>query len=103
MAMYEVEKEAIWLSYLLAELRFQKWSFLVTLYADNKGLIALSNNFQFHRCTKIIDVWFHLICEAVFLKLLQIIYIPKAKMAANSQTKRLPFPAFSDFRCIINV
>lgn len=43
-AMYEAKKEAIWLGYLLVELGFLKKSTLVTLYANNQGLITFSNN-----------------------------------------------------------
>ncbi len=60
-AMCEVKKEAVWLRYLLAELGFRKKSILVKLYTDNQGSIALSNNPEFHRRTKHIDVRFHLI------------------------------------------
>ena len=58
-AICEAGKEAVWLGYLLAELGFQKRSTPVTLYTDNQGSIALSNNPEFHRRTKCIDVRFH--------------------------------------------
>ena len=47
-AIYKVGKEAIWLGYLLAELGFWKRSTPVTLYTNNQGSIALSNNSEFH-------------------------------------------------------
>ncbi len=89
-AMCEVGKEAVWLRYLLAELGFQKRSIPVTLYAENQGSIALSNNPEFHCRTKHIDLRFHWIREVVSMKQLNIVYIPKAEMAADSLTKSLP-------------
>ena len=96
-AMCEAGKEAVWLGYLLAELGFRKRSTPVTLYADNQGSIALSNNPEFHRRTKHIDVRFHWIREAVSMKQLQIIYIPTAEMAADGLTKALPASGFLEF------
>ena len=67
-AICEAGKKAVWLGYLLAELRFWKRSILITLYADNQGSIALSNNPEFHRQTKHIDVRFYWIREVVSMK-----------------------------------
>ena len=102
-AMCEAGKEAVWLGFLLAELGFRKRSTPVTLYADNQGSIALSNNPEFHRRTKHIDVRFHWIREAVSMKQLQIIYIPTAEMAADGLTKSLPAPGFLEFRRMIGM
>ena len=102
-AMCESGKEAVWLGYLLAKLGFRKRSTPVTLYADNQGSIALSNNPEFHRRTKHIDVRFHWIREAVSIKKLNIVYIPTAEMAADGLTKGLPAPGFSDFRRMIGM
>ncbi len=102
-AMCEAGKEAVWLGYLLAELGFRKRSIPVTLYADNQGSIALSNNPEFHRRTKHIDVRFHWIREAVSMKQLKIIYIPTAEMAADGLTKGLPAPGFLEFRRMIGM
>ncbi len=57
--MCEAGKDAGWLGYLLAGLEFRKMSTLVILYADNQGSIAVSNNREFHRRTKYIDLRFH--------------------------------------------
>ncbi len=83
----EAEKEAVWLGHLLAELEFRKKSTPVTLYADNQGSIALSNNPEFQRRTKHIDVRFHWIREAVLKRQLNIVHIPTAEMAADGFTK----------------
>ncbi len=96
-ALCEAGKEAVWQGYLLAELGFRKKSTLVILYADNQGSIALSNNPEFHRRTKHIDVLFHWIREAVSMKQLQTIYILTAEMAADGLTKSLPTPGFLEF------
>lgn len=55
-AMCDVKTEALWLSYLLAEVRFGKRSSPVTMFANNQEYIALSNNPEFHRRIKLIDV-----------------------------------------------
>ena len=102
-AMCEAGKEVVWLGYLLAELGFRKRSTPVTLYPDNQGSIALSNNPEFHRCTKHIDVRFHQIREAVSMKQLNIVYIPKAEMAVDGLTKSLPASGFLEFRRIIGI
>lgn len=67
-AMCEAKKETIWLGYLLAKLEFWKKFTLITLYADNQGSIALSNNPEFYQQTKYINVQFHWICKAVSMK-----------------------------------
>ncbi len=97
-AMCEAGKEAVWLRYLLAELGFRKRSIPVTLYADNQGSIAMSNNTEFHRRTKHIDVRFLWIREIVSMKQLNIVYIPKGEMAADSLTISLPASGFLEFR-----
>ncbi len=75
----------------------------VTLYADNQSSIALSNNLKFHRRTKHIDVRFHWIREAVSMKQLNIVYIPRAEMAADDLTKSLPSSGFLEFRRMIGI
>ncbi len=102
-AICEAGKEAVWLGFLLAELEFQKKSTPVTLYADNQGSIALSNNSEFHRRTKHIDVRFHWIREEVSMKQLNIVYIPTAEMAADGLTKSLPASGFLEFRRKIGI
>ena len=88
---------------LLAELGFWKRSTPVTLYSENQGSIALSNNPKFHRRTEHIDVRFHWIREAVSMKQLNIIYIPTAEMAADGLTKSLPASGFLEFRRMIGI
>ena len=88
-AIYEVEKKAVWLGYLLAELGFRKKSTPVTLYPDNQGSIVLSNNLEFHRRTKHINIRFHWICEAVSMKQLNIVHIPTAEIATVGLIKSL--------------
>ncbi len=87
----------------MAELGFRKKSIPVTLYADNQGSIALSNNPEFHCRTKNIDVRFHWIREAVSMKQLNIVYIPTGEMAADGLTKSLPASGFLEFRRMIGI
>ncbi len=73
------------------------------MYADNQGSIALSNNPEFHRRTKHIDVRFHWIREAVSMKQLNIVYILTAEMADDGPTKGLAAPGFMEFRRMIGM
>ena len=102
-AMCEAGKEAVWLGSLLAELGFREKNAPVTLYADNQGSIALSNNPEYHRQTKHIDVQYHWIRKAVSLRQPDIMYIPTTNMAADGLTKGLPTPAFIEFRRMIGM
>ncbi len=100
-AICEGEKESDCLRYLLTELGYRKISILVTLYADNQASINLSNNTEFHFYIKHIDLQFHWIGKEVSINELNIIYIFKAKKAADSVTKSLPASSFLKFHRII--
>ena len=45
--MCEADKEAVWLDWLLRELRYREFT-SVLLKADNQGAIALAKNPEFH-------------------------------------------------------
>jgi hypothetical protein len=53
-------KEALWLRSLLSKL-FEINSEPVTLFSDNQSAIALTKNYQYHACTKHINIHFHFI------------------------------------------
>ena len=80
---------------------FRKISNSVTLYFDNHGSIVLSSNLEFHHFTKHIDMQFHWIREDVSIKQINIVYISKIEMAADSLTKSLPAFGFFEFCRII--
>ncbi len=87
----------------MAELYSFKKPTLVTLYADNQKFIMLLNSFEFYFNTKESDIFFLWICEKVSIKLLNIVYIPQAKMANDSQIKCGATFGFLKFRCIITI
>ena len=57
MAIIEVEKQALWVSRFLACLGFCLPIEPVTLRADNKGAISLTENLEFHGKIKHIEVF----------------------------------------------
>lgn len=73
----------------IGKLELWKKSIRVTLYADHQGAISHSYNPELYISWTKIDVRFHLIREPDFIKQLNIVYIPTAKIAANGPTKRL--------------
>ncbi len=65
MAACEAGKEALWVSRFLAALGFRLPTLPVDLRVDNKGAISLTENPEFHRRTKHIEVRYHWIREKV--------------------------------------
>ena len=96
MAICKARKEAVWLGYLLEELKVRDPG-LIQLKTGNRGLIALASNQDFHRPTKCIDVQFHWIRVDVAIKKIEIRYIPTNLIAADELTKRILTSAFLDF------
>ncbi len=65
MAACEAGKEALWVSQFLAALSFQLPTLPVDLRVDNKGAISLTENPEFQRRTKHIEVRYHWIREKI--------------------------------------
>ena len=63
MATTEAGKEALWISWFLTSLRYQLPNPPIDLRTDHKGTISLTENPEFHRKTKHIEVRWHLIRE----------------------------------------
>ena len=103
MATTEAGKEALWVSRFLACLGFRLPSQPVDLRADNKGAISLTENPEFHRKTKHIEVRWHWIREKVERKEIAISYIPTKEMRADGLTKALSPKMFKDFRKMIGM
>ena len=57
MAITEAVKEAIWLNRLAMELGLRKSHEAIQIWADNQSVITLSNNPEFHRRTKHINMY----------------------------------------------
>ena len=52
-------------------------------YCDNQFYIALTKNPNFHKCSKHIDIKYHILREKVESKFLELILIPSTRMSAN--------------------
>ncbi len=63
-ALSSAAQEAVWLRRLASELRF-KQSEPTVIFEDNQSAMAMSQNPQFHRKTKHIDIRYHFIREKV--------------------------------------
>jgi hypothetical protein len=57
-------KEALWLQSLLTEV-FGSFADATTMFSDNQSTIALLHDYQYHVCTKHIDVCYHWICWVI--------------------------------------
>jgi hypothetical protein len=62
----------------------------MTLFSDNQSAIALSQDHQYHACTKHIDIHFYFIRWIIEQGSLQLIYCPTDDMIADTLTKALP-------------
>ena len=99
----EAGKEALWIRQLLTELGQYDTSTPAHLWMDNQGAKALSENPEFHRRTKHIDVRYHWVREEVAKGTLQLEYIPTGQMAADGLTKPLGRQAFQRFLTLIHM
>ena len=82
-------KEAIWLKTFVREI--MGWPIdALTIKADNQGVIALAKDNKFHARTKLIDLCYHLIHEAVEDGKIKMEYIPTAKNITDIFIKALP-------------
>ena len=71
---------------------------MTTIFEDNQGTIALSNNDVHHRRTKHIDIRYHFIREVVAKKEVVLRYLPTNDMVADIFTKALHTPVFEKLR-----
>ena len=103
MALKEAAKEAIWSARFLAELGYRKKDTPVLLRGDNQGSIALAENPEFHRRTKLIEIKWHWIREVVELGKVKIKFISTKEMVADGFTKPLAAKPFEDFKTILGI
>lgn len=59
MALTETPKEAIWCAPFLAKLDFRKDITPVLIRGDNQGAIAFTEDFEFHKRDKHIEIKWH--------------------------------------------
>ena len=62
----------------------------VGLLLDNKSVILVTKNDQYHPQTKHIDIQYHFICHIIQGGLISIAHIPTSNMVADILTKLLP-------------
>jgi hypothetical protein len=81
-------KEAVWIRNLLEQLGFIQEQ-PTTIYGDNQGALALTENPEFHARTKHIDVSAHYIRELIEDQIVKLEYKPTNEMLADCLTKPL--------------
>ena len=100
--MCETEKKAVWLNYLLKELRYCGLT-SVLLKTDNQRAIALTKNPEFHHQMKHIDIQYHWICEVVKSNYINIEYVFTKEITADSFIKPLSLQTFQTFLHLIDM
>ncbi len=103
MATTEAGKETLLVARFVACIGFHLPSQAVDLHADNKGAISLTENPEFHRKTKHIEVRWLWIREKVERKEIAISNISTKEMLADRLTKALSPKIFKDFRRMIRM
>ena len=96
-ALCEAGKKAIWLNKLLSELGQCKKSTPIVICGDNQSALALTDNPEFHCCTKHINLCYHWLRKQKEQDLFITEYVSMKQMAADGLTKLLPVPAFQLF------
>ena len=89
MAACKAGKEALWVFRFLAALHFRLSTLPVDLRVGNKGAISLTENPEFHRKTKHIELRYHWIQEKVESNKIQVSYLLTKDMIADELTKPL--------------
>ena len=102
MAITEAGKEALWCSRFLSMLGYGDGG-PVDLRVDNKGAIVLTENPEFHRTTKHIDLRHHWIREKVESKEIKITYISTHEMVEDGLTKALAPAKFNAFKTMLGM
>lgn len=100
MAAASATSEAIHLRQLLEDLGFKQEG-PTTIFEDNKGCIALSENPTFHKRTKHIAIKFHFIRDRIASGEIVLGYIPTEHQLADGLTKQLPGPKLREHRDLI--
>ena len=88
MAVSSAVQEGVHLRQLLGDLGY-RLDEPTTIYEDNMGCIALSNNPVFHKRTKHIDIRYHFVRERVESGVIEIRYLPTNQQLADIFTKPL--------------
>ncbi|KAE8725550.1 GDP-mannose transporter GONST1 [Hibiscus syriacus] len=86
-----------WVNVVLADLG-EASSTIPTIWCDNSGAIAMSDNPVYHAQSKHVDLDVHFVREKVVAKQLQVQYVPVSHQIADGFTKPLARGAFEYFR-----
>ena len=96
MALAEASKEAMYLQSILKALNgYLNINIplnIPVIYKDNSTTLKLSNNPEFHKRSKHIDIRYHYTRDLISNKQLNIIYIPTTEQLADPLTKGLTAP-----------
>ena len=74
--------------------RYEDCSSSTTIHEGNQGIIAMSKNPVFHKCTKHIIIKFHIAREKIQDKTIELKYCPTHEMATDIFTMFLPRARF---------
>ena len=97
-------KDIIWIHKLLTELSLVfNFTVLTTLFCDNQGVVWLSKDLMFHRCTKHIDIHFHSIHQTVSQGHIILWDCHTDNIIANLFTKVLTHFKFEKFCALLSV
>ena len=99
----EAKKEALWIRQLFTKLSQYDISTSAHLWMNNQSVKALSENSEFHRRIKHIDVRYHWVREKVTKETLQLKYISTEQMIADDLTKSLERQTFQRFLTLIHM
>ena len=101
-ALCSAAQETVWLRNLLAGIGFQQ-NAPTCVKEDNQGAICLAKNPKDHNRTKHIDIKFHYTRQLIASKELRLEHVPTGKMVADTMTKGLPKPKFTEFRSAMGI
>ena len=87
---------------LLADIGFQQ-NAPTCVKEDNQGAMCLAKNPKDHNRTKHIDIKFHYTRQLITSKELRLEHVPTGKMVADTMTKGLPKPKFTEFRSVMGI
>jgi hypothetical protein len=99
MALTEATKEALYLNNIIRYIRealnldFQDPT--PVIYEDNNGAIKLSENPEFHKRSKHIDIRYHFIREAISSNLIKVVYINTKEQLADPLIKGIARLAYT--------
>ena len=88
--MMHASSKMLWVHPFLQELGFPIQGGMA-IYYDNQGAIFLSNNLNFHKCTKHIEIYFHAIRHWVLDGFVNTLYVGSSQQLADIVTKRIKY------------